>query len=1423
MNSLRFVRCIIFNVLFCSLIQHHSIAEVSNVDPAEREIWQVGFGKQDVTPTEPTRLSGYSSRIESHLSVSDTLNARVMAISPAGSSINADAVILVSIDSIAVTSVMTVNLSAWLEKKYGIPRRSLAVSITHSHAAPHVAGGLNNLFQIPSRPDQAEATKRYTDQMIDAIQQAIVQAMDARSPAKLAIGDGEAKFAVQRRLLKEGKWINFGERSSGPVDSRVRVMQATSVDGKLLGAAFLYACHCTTLGPDFNNISGDWAGMAASRLEQVHDDAIFLPIIGCGADANPGPRGSYEFAQQHAAEMADSVNAVLNRKDLVKLESFPKTHFGYAGLAPEQPTPEHVQKMAKSEKPNEKNWGESMIAIRKQMGRLPETYPMPIHTWQFGDELTWVFLGGEVVVDYQFQIEKELTTKATWVAAYTDDVFAYVASEQMRSEGGYEVDFSMVFYLQPGRWQSGTQSLVVRRVREIVDQPIAEERPLNAEEALASIRVPDGFRVELVASEPLIQDPINLAFGADGRVWVVEMADYPLGVNGGGRVKWLEDTDHDGRMDKSHLFLDELAYPTSVMPWKDGVIVIAAPDVFFATDGDGDGKAEIREPLLTGIHEANPQHRASGFEWGLDGWVHLTVGEGTKQLTSSRNGQSYDVGGRDVAWNPTTGDIRTTSGQTQFVRSRDAFGNWFGNSNSEPMFHYVIEERYLQHNSVAGERKHHLLTPGIAPPVLPRSRTVDRFNDLFAYNRFTSACSSTVSRVPGLSTSMDTNNPVALICEPVHNLVARIEIADDGSTFSASRHPADQGFDFFTSTDPWSRPVRVVNAPDGTIWIVDMVRRVIEHPEWIPTAWQERIDLRGGSDLGRIYRVYHESHKPLSSVGLAVDSDRVLAAIASDNDGLRGLARQRLMEGDFSDLQRQLRRLAVEDTSPTVRASAFGCLVQKSWFTPADLLVALSDSDPRVVRLGLEFSESWSDKFSPSNSDSKEQAPIFDALLRVPSRALGPQVDLQWVLTSTLFPQLDAADSLALIAARSARDVWIVKALSLVNGDENAFLAAKGLLNAFATDDEVSTDAFASLENTLLVLWKKSPAKLRTELALARLPKLNQNDDHAFSPTELLLLSVVAQSNESNDVDRKSLEQLSARTRERMLSDAVEENECIALINLIGCGLATEEQEAKDASRLIAADRSTRIRHAAIEVLRRLKTKDVASVLIDAWSGLTVQERSKACATLLTRSTWLTELAAALDSNKVHVNELDLATVQQLRSLPNSSLRGQFAQRFGKPTERGTVVAKYLDGLTVAPASADGEKLYRDHCVVCHQINEGKPQLGPTLQNLGHWTLDQWVTAIMNPNQAVEPKYLQSTVSTVDGRVMSGIVQERSSQSLRLAASDGSILELALSDVEDIRESGVSLMPEGFETKLSTDQFSQLIAYLRSAATSKSQ
>ncbi len=1382
------------------------------------DAWRVGVAKVDITPAEPLRLSGYATRVASHTGVADPLAARAMVISPADTANDDQSLVLVSIDSIGVTSLMTVALAQWLEQQYSIPRSQLVVASTHSHAAPHVDGLLLNIYREPSTAQQQAATLRYTEKMIAAMKEAIAAAMSARQSALLSLSNTQAKFAINRRVLKNGTWTGFGEQADGVVDHRVRLLLARTPDGQLVGASFLYACHCTTLGPDFNQVSGDWAGLSASRLEQLHPGSVFLPVIGCGADANPNPRNSYDQAQQHAAELVSAIESQLtNTQQATSLstKSFPVAHFGYAGLAPEQPTSAYLDQMSKHERPNERRWAEIMQQTKQEMGRLPETYPMPIHTWQFGDDLTWVFLGGEVVIDYQLQIEKELPTAQTWVAAYTDDVFAYVASERMRGEGGYEVDTSMIYYLQPGRWQSGTQSLVVRRVREILNESHSEERPLNSDEALAAVQVPDGYRVELVAAEPLVQDPINLAFGIDGRVWVVEMTDYPLGTPGGGRVKWLRDNNSDGTLDEVHVFAEGLSYPTSVIPWRDGVFIIAAPHILFAQDTNNDGRADNIEPQLTGIDEANPQHRASGFEIGLDGWLHFAAGHGTRELKSHRNGVTYQVSHRDVAWNPDTGEVRNTTGETQFIRSRDNFGNWFGNSNSQPMYQFVIEDRYLEGSSLNAGATQQLLTPAVAPPVYPRSRTLDRFNDLYALNRFTSACSAIIVRVPGVS---EPNQTSALICEPVHNLVARIELSPSGSGFTATHQPAAGKYDFFTSTDPWSRPVRAVNAPDGSVWIVDMVRRVIEHPEWIPTAWQQRLDLRAGSQLGRIYRVSRRDYQPLPAIDLSSgDATQLLPALASANGAVRDLALQAIIQTDGSrlaDLQKDIRRMATEHASPEVRATALGCLAAKGWLLPADVVVGLQSADARLVRWGLELSENFPE---PS-------AELTQALQNVASGQLGLQVDLQWVLTSTRLTSFDARPGLVDIVARAAHDPWILKALSLVQDKRHALAVTESLIQRSNTNSPLTPRDFVQVEQCLTKLWSRCQVAEREQLAISQLRPLLQNQSK-FNTGQLLLLSTVAQNREANAASKGEtavqLESVLGQVTQRIVAgiqaNQLPESEQMTFVNLLGSGLTTEEDQLKIAKAFLQTDKSTQVQRATIEALRRLRGTEVAALLLERWPDLNSAMRSAAGATLLSRSQWAKSLVELLESGSIPIGQLDLATLGQLSTYGDRELRNRCLELFGKPTERAQVVAGYLAQLPSPKKTVQGEKLFVEHCAACHRAGEGKPQLGPPLENLAHWTLDQWVTAVLDPNQTVEPKYRQSNVLTSDGQVVAGLVLQRGQQELVVGVSDGSLKRVAVADIDDEKDGGPSLMPVGFEQKLTPEQLSELIGFLRAA------
>lgn len=1381
------------------------VLAISATSVPAADAYFIGFGKRDATPSVPLRLSGYATRSKPFDSVADALHARAMVISPADSAsqstVDPRTVVLVSVDSILVTSEMSVEIASWLQTQYALPRQQMVLSATHSHAAPHVAGGLSNLYQQPLSESETAATLQNTRQLISAIKSAIAQAMESRQPASLHVGEGSADFAVNRRVLKNGSWSGFGEQSDGAVDHRVRVLRAISSDETLLGAAFMYACHATTLGGDFNQVSADWPGLAASRLEAIHAGAVFLPVIGCGADQNPNPRGTYELAQQHSAKLVDAIEPVLAQANLLSITSVPIARFGYAGLAPEQPTEEKLNTLERSDRANDRRWSEYMKTVRKEMGRLPETYPMPIHTWQFGDQWTWVFLGGEVVVDYQEQIEKELPTQQTWVAAYCDDVFAYVASEAMRAQGGYEVDGSMIYYLQPGRWQTGTQSLIARRVAEIFQNQLTESEPLRAADALAAVRVPEGYQVDLVAGEPLVQDPINLAFGADGSVWVVEMSDYPRGVEGGGRVKRLRDTDRDGKLDEAVVFLEGLSYPTSVATWRDGVLIIAAPDIIFASDRDGDGKADLQETWVTGINEANPQHRANGFEWGLDGWLHFGAGDGTRELKSVKNGKTYSVSHKDVAWHPATGEIKTTSGETQFVRARDSFGNWFGNSNSHPIYQYVIEDRYLSEDSVSGGPRHDLLDPPIAPPVYPSSQTMDRFNDLFALNRFTSACSSIVCRVPG----MTTDDSEALICEPVHNLVARIALRRSGSNFTAVRHPGDGQYDFFTSSDPWSRPVRAVNAPDGTIWIVDMARKVIEHPEWIPTAWQERIDLRAGSQLGRIYRVYRSDFKPTALPILSDSLAEILHTLTSENGALREHALQVIMQDASLDVEAEVRELALTHQSAAVRAASLGCLAGQNWLTQKDIVHALNDASSNVVRYALELSE----RLGELDSET------LTAIAQVPEAKRGAAVDLQWVLTCNMLSGLDASQGLRQIAARSTHDAWINRGLSLIRDSNQAAAVTEGLLLRWDGNKEVTPSDFMVARTSLQRLWSRMSEQSRRQLASTRLEQLQSTGNVNFSASDLLLITVLAEQGKEL-VDPKLLTAVTNRARARMLDDDAPLQERLALLNLIGSGLQTQEADLEAAESLLSSSNSASLQQAVLETLRRLDAVEISTSILDNWTRLGSGARRSACATLLSRPQWVAALVRHLENGEIAARELDPASIQQLRSYQDRSLRTRCLTVFGQPTDRSVVVEQYLSKMPAPRLSDLGQKLFEENCAACHVAKEGQPMIGSPLENLKHWTIDQWLTGILDPNRNVEPKFMQSTILTADDQVFVGIVLERTPSATRLAQADGTIRSVPTSDVLQIRESQTSLMPEGFEEKLSPEQIAELLGYLRS-------
>jgi len=498
-------------------------------------------------------------------------------------------------------------------------------------------------------------------------------------------------------------------------------------------------------------------------------------------------------------------------------------------------------------------------------------------------------------------------------------------------------------------WVKGARFMTYE---ELCRPPAPAPRPPEA--SLKAIHLHPKFKAELVAREPLVQDPIFVDWDARGRMWVVEMADYPFHESHGrtytGRVKILEDTDGDGVYDKAVVFLDDLMYPTGLACWKNGIFVASVPDVFFAEDVDDDGKADKRTPMLQGFKVGNPQHLVNGFAWGLDGWFYGGNGDSGGIVTDLSTGRKHDLSGRDFRFNPVTGEFQLQSGKTQYGRWRDDFGNWFGNNNSNLGWHYFLDDRYLARNSrlAVPAVRHDLNRAGNR--LYPVSPPVRRLNQPDTVNLLTSGCSLIPYRDELFGPAFSRN---IFICEPANNLVHREVLEPSGVTFSSRRAPDESESEFLASEDNWSRFTQARTGPDGCLYVVDFYRLILEHPEWIPPKMIEHLDLRAGSDRGRIYRVspIGASRRPIPRLDRMTD-DQLGKMLESPNGWTRDTAQRLLMERRSAWTKGALSGGIASQAQQLWTLHALGTL------KPGILQEAMRHSDARIRENAVRIAES---------------------------------------------------------------------------------------------------------------------------------------------------------------------------------------------------------------------------------------------------------------------------------------------------------------------------------------------------------------------------------------------------------------------------------------------------------------------------------
>lgn len=376
--------------------------------------------------------------------------------------------------------------------------------------------------------------------------------------------------------------------------------------------------------------------------------------------------------------------------------------------------------------------------------------------------------------------------------------------------------------------------------------------PLAPEAALAAFEIVPGHTIELVASEPLVFDPVALCHDTLGRIHVAEMGDYPVGT-GGGRVVTLHDDDGDGRADRRVLFAEGLPFPSGVLPWKGGLLVTAAPDILWLRDTDGDGRADVREVVLTGFVAGNQQLRVNGLTLGPDGMVWAANGRNGGSIESPRRPDAapVSIAGHDLRFDPDSGAVEAVAGFSQFGLAFDASGERFSNWNTAPIRHVVFPlDVAARHPLFAPPSDMEVLEdPFLQNRVFPLSGAPTTFNRE-PTDAFNASCGLSIDRVGRLDPP-----GCAYVCEPLLNLVHRRELVPDGVTFVARRPEGEETREFLASRDPWFRPVFTAIAPDGSLLVCDFYRRWVEHPDFVAADLRGGVEWDEGKDRGRIWRV----------------------------------------------------------------------------------------------------------------------------------------------------------------------------------------------------------------------------------------------------------------------------------------------------------------------------------------------------------------------------------------------------------------------------------------------------------------------------------------------------------------------------------------------------------------------------------------
>lgn len=943
-------------------------------------------------------------------------------------------------------------------------------------------------------------------------------------------------------------------------------------------------------------------------------------------------------------------------------------------------------------------------------------------------------------------------------------------------------------------------------------------------------QIEPGFTLTRVAAEPLIKDPVDLEFNELGDAFVLEMPGYPF-EDKQSRIVVLKDTDEDGVYDDKIVFIENLQLANSFMPYKKGVLVSAPPYLLFVHDDDQNYKPEKVDTLMGGFSTGNLQHNYNGLTLGLDQWIYAANGgnDGAPYWWNDTTTR-VDLRGQDFRIKLETKTLeRLGESSGGFGLAMDEFGHVFETHNLTHISHLVFPDRYLQGRQLIKEHTLENISDheenGLAR-IYPIGEQESRVNHPEQSGYFSGSCG--ITYYGGGAFGEEFNNTV-WVADVVLNLVHVDKIKPNGASFTASRMVEKR--DFLASTDRSFRPVNMTVGPDGAMYVVDMYRKVIEHPEWIPDDIEKTLDLQAGKDQGRIYRIAKAGVSNKFDAGQFETQEGLVTSLSHPNQWVRKTAHRLLMEQILAKETIELLNSKLNASDDLVKLHSLWILSNKSGVHENVLLAAMQDPSSNIREHALVLAEA-------QLNTNPELLNAALTLLTDPNNRVRMQAALS---VSTISQNIFNTSSPQLLAAASTSagmpgDAWNTAALTLVVRDQAAELFVS-LLNdseqpmhdellyslAFSAASTqagmqsvlsalVNTKLHPRVKQGIVKQLSSEPGNVNGKSLVPFINTMEKSGDLGLI-TELATLRNKLKLPPSAQFLKLSREALS-NVLDKSLPDSMREQQ-LALIEL----LPYQEKSTVLFACLNNAE-PINIQENALRQLSTYQEKEIGQKIVSMWKELTPHLRRYASDLLLYLEIHHDALLTGLENGTINIGEMNFDLERRRMLLwwtDNEDTKRRAEKLFSDSgvTNRQEAIDKMKPALALQGSALNGAKVFETVCANCHLYGTLGKEVGPVLTEIARKSKETLMHDILDPNAAADPKYINHRLETRDGSVHVGIVSSETDQQITIRKMGGENVTVSKSEIKSLRSLGTSLMMEGLENSMTNQEMADLLAFLQ--------